>query len=208
MKRVLEWLGVILLLLAPAGIMPLWTRHHYANTPASPEVISFLGTYLIMGNVGIFIVGVSFCFEPAKRAQGIRVAAGSALLFVSTLFGIRNVMDTQDRFFTQLSTDLEPVVDAAHRFEKIRQAPPKSLEDLEEAGFKQEALSASAQKMVKVMQFRRNPAIYDGNPWALQIPAHGALSFDSLLYLPKQNYPRYGYGGVLKRMGKWAYVNE
>jgi hypothetical protein len=36
----------------------------------------------------------------------------------------------------------------------------------------------------------------------------GGINFDSFLYLPLQNWPERGYGGVLQRIDDWAYVHE
>lgn len=50
---------------------------------------------------------------------------------------------------------------------------------------------------------------YAGNPWALQVlPPVFGVGFDVVLYFPKQNYPKNGYGGWLERVGDWAYVHE
>jgi hypothetical protein len=53
------------------------------------------------------------------------------------------------------------------------------------------------------------PKQYDGNPWVLvMIPPCAPMGFDSLMYFPKQNYPKHGYGGGIERMGAWGYVHE
>ncbi|WP_417388626.1 hypothetical protein [Gimesia sp.] len=50
---------------------------------------------------------------------------------------------------------------------------------------------------------------YAGNPWALQVlPPVFGVGFDVVLYFPKQNYPKQGYGGWLEPVGVWAYVHE
>jgi hypothetical protein len=50
---------------------------------------------------------------------------------------------------------------------------------------------------------------YDDNPWALYVDTSSGIgNWDLFLYLPRQNYPRYGYGGGLERVGEWAYVHE
>jgi len=47
------------------------------------------------------------------------------------------------------------------------------------------------------------------NPWVLSVfTPSGAINFDQMLYFPKQNYPKVGYGGGLERIGDWAYVHE
>jgi hypothetical protein len=51
--------------------------------------------------------------------------------------------------------------------------------------------------------------LYEGNEWILEVRAsNGVMNWDSFLYFPNQNYPSAGYGGVVERMGEWAYIHE
>jgi hypothetical protein len=48
-----------------------------------------------------------------------------------------------------------------------------------------------------------------GNGWLLNVDTpSGLINWDVFLYYPNQQYPRRGYGGVLERVGDWAYVHE
>ena len=50
---------------------------------------------------------------------------------------------------------------------------------------------------------------WGGNPWVLYVDCGQAmLNFDRFIYLPKQNYPKNGYGGSLEPINSWAYVHE
>jgi hypothetical protein len=50
---------------------------------------------------------------------------------------------------------------------------------------------------------------YENNPWALRVPVPcQVMGFDEMLYFPRQNYPKHGFGGSLERIGSWAYVHE
>jgi len=50
---------------------------------------------------------------------------------------------------------------------------------------------------------------YSDNPWALRVSVPSLpMGFDQMLYVPKQNYPAFGYGGSLERFDGWAYVHE
>ena len=50
---------------------------------------------------------------------------------------------------------------------------------------------------------------WDDNPWVLVVfTPGGGINFDRMLYFPKQNYPRSGYGGGIERVRDWAYVHE
>ena len=50
---------------------------------------------------------------------------------------------------------------------------------------------------------------FANNPWCLLIhTSSGILNWDLFIYFPNQEYPKQGYGGVLERVGDWAYVHE
>ncbi|WP_291178530.1 hypothetical protein [Gimesia sp.] len=50
---------------------------------------------------------------------------------------------------------------------------------------------------------------YQENPWVLIVPTgSGGPNWDQMMYFPKQNYPKNGYGGWLEPVGDWAYVHE
>ena len=50
---------------------------------------------------------------------------------------------------------------------------------------------------------------WDDNSWVLYIDTpSGGINFDMFMYFPNQNSPKTGYGGVLERIGDWAYVHE
>jgi hypothetical protein len=34
------------------------------------------------------------------------------------------------------------------------------------------------------------------------------INFDQLMYFPNQQYPEFGHGGRIERIGAWAYVHE
>jgi len=50
---------------------------------------------------------------------------------------------------------------------------------------------------------------WGGNAWILQVYCPGPVkNFDTFLYFPNLNYPKEGYGGLIERVGDWAYVHE
>ena len=38
--------------------------------------------------------------------------------------------------------------------------------------------------------------------------SRGPFNWDLFLYFPNRRYPKSAYGGVLQRIGDWAYVHE
>ena len=50
---------------------------------------------------------------------------------------------------------------------------------------------------------------FTGNSWCLMVQtSQGLLNWDIFIYFPNQDYPKRGYGGVLEKVGDWAYVHE
>jgi hypothetical protein len=51
--------------------------------------------------------------------------------------------------------------------------------------------------------------VYGENTWVLLVHTGGpGINFDQLMYFPNQQYPEFGHGGWVERMGAWAYVHE
>ncbi|WP_298862428.1 hypothetical protein [uncultured Gimesia sp.] len=103
-----------------------------------------------------------------------------------------------------------PLTQAIKAYERDHSAPPKRLDDLVP-----DYLSVVPDTGIRACpEFHyhsdsptRNE--YDGNPWAISVwtPCIG-VGFDQMLYFPKQNYPKRGYGGWLEPVKDWAYVHE
>jgi hypothetical protein len=48
-----------------------------------------------------------------------------------------------------------------------------------------------------------------GDRWALVVfTPSGGINFDRFYYIPSRQYPEQGLGGVIERVGDWAYVHE
>lgn len=50
---------------------------------------------------------------------------------------------------------------------------------------------------------------YGESSWVLLVRTGGpGINFDQLMYFPNQQYPEFGHGGRIERIGAWAYVHE
>ncbi|MFC1735131.1 hypothetical protein ACFL1X_03375 [Candidatus Hydrogenedentota bacterium] len=113
------------------------------------------------------------------------------------------------RAFHKLTVRAVPLVQAIHKFENDKGHPPKTLHELTT-----EYISSIPQTgMGAYPEFRyvsvEDPDKWDNNPWVLYVNTSICINnFDRFIYFPKQNYPEEGYGGVLERVGDWAYVHE
>lgn len=102
----------------------------------------------------------------------------------------------------------EPLIQAILDFERQHGRPPASLGELVPE-FIPEVPTTGIGGHPRYRYVVGQPERYDGNPWALVVtPPQLIMGFDTFLYLPRQNYPRFGYGGSLQRIGTWAYVHE
>lgn len=104
----------------------------------------------------------------------------------------------------------QPLIQAIKQFEQDQGVPPKELVELVP-----DYLSAVPDTGIRACPEYRYYSgdiarkQYAGNPWVLWFPAPVfGVGFDEMLYFPKQNYPKRGYGGSLERVADWAYVHE
>jgi hypothetical protein len=104
----------------------------------------------------------------------------------------------------------ETVVRAIHEYEREHGQPPADLQQLVPQYLA--AIPSTGMGAYPHYEYHCGDDAYwrfRKNPWALSVntPLWG-INFDMLIYLPNQNYPKDGYGGVLERVGSWAYVHE
>jgi hypothetical protein len=104
----------------------------------------------------------------------------------------------------------EAVVTAIHQYERDHGEPPSHLDSLVPTYLN----TVPTTGMAAYPEYRYHSGVdamerFYGNPWALSVfTPRGFINFDMMVYLPKQNYPERGYGGVLEHVGSWAYVHE
>jgi hypothetical protein len=108
----------------------------------------------------------------------------------------------------RIGRNSEPLIAAIERYEAAHGRPPAELKDLVPNEI--ERIPRTGIGVFPDFQYFSNqPYRYDGNSWVLIVePPSFIMGFDQVLYFPKQNYPEHGYGGMLERIGKWAYVHE
>jgi hypothetical protein len=111
------------------------------------------------------------------------------------------------RHFAQRS---EAVVSAVRQYEQDHGAPPSDLSQLAPRYL----AAPPTTGMGAYPEYRYHCGAealerFHGNTWALSVfTPRGLINFDMMIYLPNQEYPDRGYGGVLVRVGSWAYVHE
>ena len=111
--------------------------------------------------------------------------------------------------FNGLANRSTILVEAIHHYDKDKGHPPKSLGDLVPkyiAEIPKTGIGAYPEYRYESVT---DSKMWDENPWVLYVDKPlGILNWDMFLYFPKQNYPKYGYGGFLEKIKDWAYVHE
>jgi len=164
-----------------------------------PLLISFL--LILLGFIG-FVLG--------RRKNFLTLFLVSTLYFFSFVICVKIGGSIRMKGFSKLAERSETLVNAIKYYDEKYGKPPEKLSNLVPE-FIPEVPTTGIGAYPKYEYYAGETArdYYDNNPWALVVfTPPGGIGFDQFMYLPMQNYPEKGYGGVLKRVGDWAYVFE
>lgn len=143
------------------------------------------------------------------RGRAMTTFLMSASCTVLLLVGIWVGQGVRRAAFIQLERRSKALVQAIHAHVRETGTPPHSLSDLVPRYIARVPATGMAAYPSYEFVSGTKAKEYSENPWALFVPTtSGGLNWDIFLYLPRQNYPREGYGGTLERIGDWAYVHE
>ena len=185
----IEWMGV-----APHGgwwilwLTPLFTL------PALVAVPVFLAALvgLLFQRVRLFCGILALCSMTYLVALGVSFHLGGHVRMNA---------------FHRLAERSKPLVNAIRAFEQKNGRPPESLEALVPEFIA--CVPSTGMGAYPDYQYKTPATNYDGNPWVIVVSTpSGGINFDEFLYFPLTNYPSEGYGGLLERIGDWAYVHE
>ena len=150
-----------------------------------------------------FPVAFVLVLFPGTRTGGVRLvvaACWSVCACVLAVFGGNALRMTG---FEYAAERAEPLVRAIARYESERGAPPGSLSVLV-PGY----IDAIPERLPE-LTICVGPEEALGDRWMLHAScASGFLNWDAFIYLPRQQYPKHALGGILQRVGTWAYVHE
>ena len=111
--------------------------------------------------------------------------------------------------FHKLAQNSEPLVQAIKNYESQHASPPSSLDELVPdflSEIPNTGMGAYPEYEYKVGEEAQK---FAQDEWCLVVQTPlGGLNWDIFIYLPSQDYPEYGYGGYLEKVGDWAYVHE
>lgn len=167
------------------------------------------GAELLIFPLLVMATGIgALCYLPFPRYRGnaARVVAASLVVtagFFPALYGARQLRMIG---FYLASKRAEPLVDAIARYDRDQGVPPLKLNDLVPIYLPRLPSRLPPFEIVTGEEARRD---FYGNRWALVANVStGLLNWDIFIFFPSGNYPEADYGGVLERIGSWAYVHE
>lgn len=172
-------------------------------TIAGVELLLMLS--VVAGAAILVISSIVLAFHPRSSAA-LASFAGTGLYFLLLMPAIYLSHELRQWGFLLAAKRAAPLVDAIQRFEAANQTPPPEL-----GALVPNYLAALPTRLPPIRLIAGAEAVRDyyGNSWALVADAGtGILNFDRFIYLPKQNYPRYGPSGWYQRVGDWAYYHE
>lgn len=171
--------------------------------------LKYLALISIIGAMLLIPASLVAVFWKRIRTRAICVFLVAAAYIGTAALSLNVSFDIRERAFHSLAQRSAVLVEAIHSFEVTRGYPPNSLDELVPEFLA--SIPFTGMAAYPHYQYKRidEPGAYQGNTWMIEVPASsGPMNFDSFIYLPNQAYPKLGYGGILKRIGAWAYVHE
>jgi hypothetical protein len=215
-RKALTGLWSMLLVALAFAAIPLsyvMFTEYAAISPWGTDAFLWLGLFFIiplLPAAAIVFLGapIAVCFRKTRR-----IALISLVLAAFYVLGVVGgaIIGGEIRMwgFARLADRSETLVMAIKSYEARFGRPPDSLDSLVPEFIP--AIPSTGMRAYPKYEYVAGEEAkqFDKNPWALYVfTPSGGINFDQFMYLPRQNYPKYGYGGYLQRLGDWAYVHE
>lgn len=197
--------------ISPIAYIPF--AHWVSTTRVGTDFLIHLEIiYLFTLAVSVFAVPVlliQLC-EPKTRPQAKTYLLFATLFIPCCIGGLilgDRVRMARMRSFTVRS---QPLIAAIEAYVSDHSNPPSTLQDLVPEYLDEIPWTG----MMAYPEYRYITDVdslqwYEDNPWALVVDTpSGGINFDSMMYLPLQNYPKQNEDGWLEPIGDWAYVHE
>ncbi len=167
--------------------------------------ISLVGTPIL---ALIFLLTLIINSDGNKQIVTGTAALMAALALMGGILGMVTGKRLRILQFEGLAHRSQSLVGAIHLYTEEKGNPPGDLKSLVPEYIDQ--IPGTGMRNHPDYEYRivDDPKHYNGNPWILTVNCGFGMSFDQFIYLPKENYPAYGYGGGLEPVANWAYVHE
>jgi hypothetical protein len=194
------------------GLMEICGQHLAVSAHGSDGLLltgAFIGGPVLLSAFAALPIGVVLLAFRRTRGVGARSLAVASIVLgvVGVCANLAN--DLRMRGFARLAERSAPLVSAIERYERDEGSPPRALSDLVPLFIeKVPGTGVRAYPTYDYAVGEEARSAY-GDRWALSVfTPNAGINFDHLYYVPSQNYPEYGLGGVIERVGDWAYVHE
>ena len=176
------------------------------NVFLSLAIFGFLPVLAALPAVPVSFIAL---FWRKSRAWALTVLISGLIIVLVIPAGIKIGFAIRREGFVKLAQRSRPLVSGIRQYEAKYGSPPADLQALVPEFLPEIPVTGMGAYPNYEYKVVSKPGEFENNPWVLTVKTStGILSWDVFLYLPDQNYPRTGYGGVLERIEDWAYVHE
>lgn len=191
---------------------PAATALAWSSVSSGDFVLNLVGLPIILGIVfaaGCGLAGAAMTIFKARRTKGLAWSLTSAAFIAGAVIGLVSSERIARVGWNKVVQRSDPLVEAIHAYEKKQGEAPKALADLV-PGYLSAVPSTGVGSSPEFHYFRATGTnSVMGDRWTLRVrPPQVGIGFDTLFYIPSEDYPKRGYGGTIETVGRWAYVHE
>lgn len=191
------------------NVLTEWLQVAHHGTNIGMAVAVLLSFCIFAAFLAIPVFAILLIMRQTRRWAATLLAAALSLI-VGFLSLAKKPADTRTKAFHNLAQRTVPLVLAITAYESDHKKLPASLADLVPDYLP--SVPTTQMSVYPEFKYESGSHVGDkwhGNPWVLYVEtSRGYCNWDMFIYFPKQNYPEYGYGGKIEKIGAWAYVHE
>lgn len=211
-KRIILWCGIAMVLSAIINSFAIYANYRAVAADGSNEMLWSALFFVVPLLVLIFVLMLSSLIGLIFRRS--RKICFVIFLCCIVYLGIamtcwRLADKLRMAAFYKLAERSEPLVRAIKNYKLKYGEPPGSLENLVPEFFPKIPKTGMGAYPEYEYMVGNKAQDFAKNDWCLVVDTpSGGLNWDIFIYLPNQDYPKYGYGGCLEKVRDWAYVYE
>jgi len=207
-KRTLLLSAPIVLILNGFFVAAQW----WAVSPNGSEAILWLSILLIFPlifSLAMIPVAILLSFFTKIRRYAFRIGISCAVYFLIGIVCINIGQRVRMNAFHKLALRSRHLIEAIKTFETKHGISPPTLDALVPLFLPSVPSTGMAAYPKYEYIVGEEAEKWENNPWVVYVETpSGGLNWDIFMYLPKQNYPQKGFGGVVEKVDDWAYVHE
>jgi hypothetical protein len=189
-----------------------WAALVWPVLPFGSEIFTALAIAYPALSVAALVVATAELIHSLKaRAirKSILAVSFAAAIVAGTAVGVLVGRWHRMERIAHVATAAMPLVRAIEAFETTEGRPPRNLGEIVPRYLTR--IPSTRMGGYGEWHYITGPdaRTYGDNKWVLRVHTSGpGINFDQLMYFPNQRYPQFGHGGLIERVGKWAYVHE